>query len=103
MQNGLAFAGIARSVSSSVKIREVFPNRRGDSIVRDSGFPPEWSEGSHVVWKVPLTGRGWSQPVTAKDRIFVTTAVALGDEPPPPERRTRGHTIPKPAAPTGEA
>src|SRR5260370_30621388 len=54
----------------------------GDSIVRNSTFPERWTEGMHVAWKVPLPGRGWSQPVVSKGRVFVTTAVCADEEQP---------------------
>jgi outer membrane protein assembly factor BamB len=54
----------------------------GDSIVRNAAFPEQWAEGMHVAWKVPLPGRGWSQPVVSKGRVFVTTAVCDEEEKP---------------------
>ncbi len=61
---------------------------QGDSVVSDSKFPERWAEETHVAWKVPLPGRGWSQPVVANGRIFVTTAVSDGEE--KPRRGERG-------------
>ena len=37
--------------------------------------PLEWSETRNVAWKVPIRGRGWSSPVVANGRVWVTTAV----------------------------
>lgn len=65
-----------------------FRGPRGDSVVLDSKFPEEWGEESHVAWKVPLAGRGWSQPVVANGRIFVTTAESAEEE--TPRRFERG-------------
>lgn len=31
---------------------------------------------SNLVWKMKIEGAGWSQPIVANDRIFLTTAVA---------------------------
>jgi outer membrane protein assembly factor BamB len=59
-----------------------FRGPNGDSILRDARIPEEWNEQSHVVWKVPLPGRGWSQPVVAKGKIFVTTAECDDEEKP---------------------
>ncbi len=54
----------------------------GNSIVEGAVLPTEWSEDSHVAWKVKIPGRGWSQPVVVGDRVFVTTAFAENEEKP---------------------
>ena len=41
-----------------------------------STVPVQWSSDSRVAWRTPLPGSGWSQPIVAGDRIFVTTAIA---------------------------
>src|SRR4051812_34112015 len=41
--------------------------------------PVEWSESKNVRWKVALPGKGHSTPVVWNDRVFVTTAVAVGE------------------------
>ena len=45
-------------------------------------FPQTWSDRSNVRWSVEIPGGGWSSPVTAGDRVFLTTAVADGDSRP---------------------
>jgi outer membrane protein assembly factor BamB len=37
-------------------------------------LPTEWSETSNVAWKVPVPGLGWSSPVLADGRVWLTTA-----------------------------
>jgi len=37
-------------------------------------LPLTWSESEGVVWKRPIPGRGWSSPVIADGRIWLTTA-----------------------------
>jgi outer membrane protein assembly factor BamB len=59
-----------------------FRGPSGDGVVREAKFPQEWGEESHVAWKVALPGRGWSQPVTAKGKVFVTAAVSDKEEKP---------------------
>jgi outer membrane protein assembly factor BamB len=49
------------------------PGGQGHSSERD--LPLEWSETQNVVWKVPVPGLGWSSPVVAGGRVWVTTAV----------------------------
>ncbi len=45
--------------------------------------PLEWSEQKNVRWKVPLPGRGHSTPVVFGNRVFLTSAVPIGDSFPP--------------------
>ncbi len=59
-----------------------FRGPEGNSVVEQSTHPVKWAEDSHVAWKVKIPGRGWSQPVVAGDKIFVTTAVAENEEKP---------------------
>jgi outer membrane protein assembly factor BamB len=59
-----------------------FRGPRGDGVVCEARPPLRWGEESNLIWKVALPGRGWSQPVTAKGRVFVTTAVSEQEEKP---------------------
>jgi hypothetical protein len=38
-------------------------------------LPRSWSETEHVAWKTPIDGKGWSSPVLADGRLWLTTAV----------------------------
>ncbi len=38
-------------------------------------LPRTWSETDNVVWKTPIEGKGWSSPVLADGRLWLTTAV----------------------------
>jgi outer membrane protein assembly factor BamB len=49
------------------------PGAQGHSTER--GLPVEWSETRNVVWKTPVAGLGWSSPVIANGRVWLTTAV----------------------------
>jgi outer membrane protein assembly factor BamB len=49
------------------------PDGQGHSSER--GLPIEWSESRHVRWKAAVAGRGWSSPVVAAGRVWLTTAV----------------------------
>jgi outer membrane protein assembly factor BamB len=48
------------------------PTAQGHSTER--GLPLEWSESRNVLWKTPVPGRGWSSPVVAGGRVWLTTA-----------------------------
>ena len=41
--------------------------------------PLHWSEEENVRWKVPVEGRGWSSPVVAGGKVWVTTSVEAGE------------------------
>ena len=46
-----------------------------DGHAAEGAAPPvEWSEDRNVHWKVPVPGRGWSSPIIANGRIWLTTA-----------------------------
>src|SRR6186713_2577574 len=52
------------------------PGGQGQS--SETGLPIQWSESKNVTWKVPVPGRGWSSPVVAGGRVWLTTATAVG-------------------------
>jgi outer membrane protein assembly factor BamB len=49
------------------------PDGQGHST--ESPLPLEWSETRNISWKTPLPGLGWSSPVVAGGRVWITTAV----------------------------
>lgn len=57
-----------------------FRGARGDGHVGRAKLPTSWSESSNVAWKVALPGRGWSTPVIADGRIWMTTATDDGKD-----------------------
>lgn len=46
--------------------------------------PLHWSDTQNIKWKQDIPGRGHSSPVIWGDKIFVTTAIKNGPEPPAP-------------------
>ena len=50
------------------------PTGQGHSPERE--LPLKWSESDNVAWKTPVPGRGWSSPVVADGRVWLTTATA---------------------------
>ncbi len=57
--------------------------RGGTALGHAAGNPPvEWGEGKNVAWRTAIPGAGWSQPVVAGKRIYVTTAVIPGGRKP---------------------
>ena len=49
------------------------PGGQGHSSER--GLPLTWGEGRNVAWKTPIPGLGWSSPVVAGGRVWITTAI----------------------------
>src|SRR5262245_37454449 len=54
-----------------------FRGPTGQGLVTDGKLPLEWSGTKNVVWKKGLPGHGWSSPVVAGGRIYLTTAVPV--------------------------
>jgi len=49
------------------------PTGQGHSTERN--IPLEWSESRNIAWKTPLPGTGWSSPVVAGGKVWLTAAV----------------------------
>ena len=49
------------------------PSGQGHS--SEAGLPLAWSESQNIVWKAAVPGRGWSSPVVAGGRVWLTTSV----------------------------
>ena len=56
-----------------------FRGPTGDGHVTVKSIPLKWSNNENVKWKVPVPGKGWSSPVISKGKIYLTSAVAEGD------------------------
>ena len=55
------------------------PTAQGHSTAR--GLPTEWAVDKNIVWRSEVPGRGWSSPIIANGRIFLTYALELGAAP----------------------
>lgn len=59
-----------------------WPQFRGphsDGHAAGPATPVEWSETKNVAWKTAIPGLGWSSPVCADGKVFLTTAVPRGE------------------------
>jgi outer membrane protein assembly factor BamB len=67
----------------------------GQGITAEKGLPVTWSAHKNIVWKTPLPGPGTSSPVTAGDRIFLTsyTGYALSRDKPGKMENLRRHVL----------
>ena len=45
-----------------------------------TNLPLEWSREKNIAWRAELPGRGWSSPVLAGGKIYLTTAVVTAGE-----------------------
>jgi outer membrane protein assembly factor BamB len=52
-----------------------FRGPTGQGLSAERGLAVEWSESRNVIWKTPVPGSGWSSPVVAGGRVWVTTAI----------------------------
>src|SRR5258705_13915310 len=69
---------LALAWAGAVTRADDWPQFRGPSgqgLSSEAGLPLAWSESQHIVWKAPVPGRGWSSPVVAGGRVWLTTAV----------------------------
>ena len=74
----LLFAAVVASASTAVAQVQDWPEFRGPTGQGHStevGLPLQWSDTQNVRWKTPLRGRGWSSPVVAGGRVWITTAL----------------------------
>lgn len=65
-------------LSAGVSLRAQWPEFRGPTgqgHADAQGVPLEWSDTKNIQWKAPVPGRGWSSPVIADGKVWLTTAV----------------------------
>ena len=73
-------------VSTTARVGEwaSFRGPDGSGVADEGADPPvvwDLNEATNVAWKVPIPGLGHSSPVIWGDRVFVTSAVPMGDAP----------------------
>ncbi len=82
---GLRAAVVIIGAVSCIDIRAAeWPEFRGptaDGISTAKNVPVEWSATEHVAWKQAIPGVGWSSPVIADGKIYLTTSVGKDAEP----------------------
>jgi outer membrane protein assembly factor BamB len=79
-RRGLSLATIVVLASLSLAAQEwrQFRGPTGQGIAEGTELPVNWNETTNIVWKVPVPGRGWSSPVVAHGRVWLTTALPSG-------------------------
>jgi len=58
-----------------------FRGPRGDGHSQARDVPVHWSSSSNVAWKQAVPGQGWSSPVVAAGRVYLTAAVPIDSQP----------------------
>ena len=52
-----------------------FRGPTGQGLSAERNLPTEWSESRNIVWKTEVPGAGWSSPVVADGKVWLTSAV----------------------------
>lgn len=53
-----------------------FRGPTGQGISTATGLPIEWNTKKNIAWSVEIPGKGWSSPVIAGGKVYLTTSVA---------------------------
>src|SRR5262245_19329170 len=59
-----------------------FRGPTGQGLSKETRLPLEWGPAKNVGWKKAIPGSGWSSPVVAGGKVYLTSAI-----PAPPGRR----------------
>lgn len=73
------------------------PGSNGVAAADVAGLPEKWSATENVAWKTAIPGVGWSSPVVAAGRVFLTSAISSADKEPPKKGLYFGGNRDKPA------
>jgi outer membrane protein assembly factor BamB len=76
MRRGTLLIVFLASAGASAQEWPQFRGPTGQGHSEERGLPLNWTETSNIAWKVPVPGAGWSSPVVAGGRVWMTTAVA---------------------------
>jgi outer membrane protein assembly factor BamB len=69
-----AAAGLALTPATPSDRWPAFRGPTADGVSDAAKLPTTWSEQQNVRWKTPVHGKGWSSPVVADGRVWLTTA-----------------------------
>jgi outer membrane protein assembly factor BamB len=74
---GIAVVVIASlAVSLAAQEWRQFRGPTGQGLAEVQDPPTDWSTTKNVAWKMTVPGRGWSSPIVAHGRVWLTTAVS---------------------------
>lgn len=77
MRHHFAFAALLVVLGAGVHAEDwpQFRGPTGQGHSSERGLPLDWSETKNLKWKSSVPGRGWSSPVVAGGRVWLTTSV----------------------------
>ncbi len=68
----------------------------GQGISDATNVPTSWSEKENIAWKTKVPGLGWSSPIVADGKVWVTTAIDVPASEEDAERRRKASTNSQP-------
>ncbi|MCC6235805.1 MAG: PQQ-binding-like beta-propeller repeat protein [Verrucomicrobiales bacterium] len=77
---GLLLAATTTAITASAQWPQ-FRGPTGDGHATARNVPLKWSSSENVAWKTAVPGRGWSSPVLADGKLFLTSAVGPTEGP----------------------
>lgn len=75
----MGFLGSLGVLLGSANAADSWPQFRGPTgqgLSTATNVPIRWSTSENVAWKTPISGSGWSSPVVANGKIFLSSAVS---------------------------
>lgn len=77
----ILFSGVAHqtTVISDTGIWNEFRGPTGQGHSEAKNLPESWSPDQNIDWKTPIPGSGWSSPILAKGKVFLTAAIPQDD------------------------
>ena len=89
MANRFALACTCAALTATTLAATSWPQFRGPGgrgVAEGPNLPERWSATENVAWRTPVAGIGWSSPIVAGDRVFVTSVVSASET----EKPTKG-------------
>ncbi len=81
------FGAVLMGLSIVLSAREPeWPQFRGpqsNPVSENARLPDSWSTTENIAWRAEIPGRGWSSPVVAGGKVFLTTVTTDGKSKPP--------------------
>ena len=74
LQIALAALALLSALRLSAEDWPQFRGPGGEGHSAEKDLPLQWSESQNILWKTPVSGRGWSSPAVAGGRVWLTTA-----------------------------
>jgi outer membrane protein assembly factor BamB len=82
-RTALACLLAARAIAAAEPVWPQFRGPEANPVSKEARLAEKWGKTENVEWAVDIPGRGWSSPIVAGGRVFVTTAITEGESKPP--------------------